>query len=406
MDLVGWDLVFAIGIEQVNAALTAQKEKLVRSFDFTAPVAASGAFGDWRIVEGGSGDILQMQIAIESGTLAAATGPVAIGGSALTIQVKLNLLPLPSGVQQLGLDLDSITFVSFENMPAGVGEIAGVELGTAFTHNLSQQASQVTFVLASVSPMAAGAPSWLSPTALRFAYVLPDGGKPTLGIFAVVDGRDVSSLQTKVDSQVIGSGGVGFALAPQLFLANVFAPALASALGFPAASLVLAGDTKLTNQGNLPLHSVSEAGEDYHPKLTSMSAELVDDRINLSFAGDCDLGMNISMSFNGSSSVGLTLGASKALSFITIGTQAFDKDVDIPWYDHLLDIAGGVAEIILQVTVAAISSELSDGISQVAGTTALVSEAPAIVGWVGTSGFNPTAAGLAGGFWLHGDAPQ
>jgi hypothetical protein len=399
MDLGGWDLVFAIDIAQINVAFSTQRAKLIQSFDFTTPVSAKGNFGDWKIVEGGAGNLLNLSIAIENGTLNAASGPIPLDGAVLTIQVRLALLSAANG-QTLGLDLDTITFQNFVN-PKGMGEITAQMMGDAFCADLSKHATEVSFVLASISPLAAGAPAWLAPQALSFAYAVPAGGQPVLAIFAVTTQRDITQLSLKVDPSLIGPDGAGLGIAPRLFMTNVFAPAVSGALGFSVNQVAMSTDSQLVNTAELGLNSVSEAGENYYPKLSTFSATLIDDHIDMVTNGNCDLGMNISMSFSGNSSVGLAMGTPGNLNFSTRSSN-FDHDVDIPWYDHLLDIAGGVAEIILQVTVSAISSELSTGISHVAGASALVSVAPSIVDWAGGGGFTADAAGLSDGFWLHG----
>lgn len=403
MNLNGWDLAFAIDMRQVNAALAAQRSKLFQTFDFQTPIPAKGIFGDWRIVPGGSGKLLDIDVTVQSGTMIPVGGqPVKFDGAVLRMQVALDLLPTPSG-QNLGFDMGAITFQRFDTPPPGLGEIEAGQLGLAFAQDMVRRAGEVSFVLASITPVGAGAPSWLTPQKVDFAYALPRGAPDgALAIFASTGNGDVSHLSTEIDPALIGAGGVGLGLSAGLFMTNVFLPALAAGLKVSPSNLAMNGPNQVVNHGAVGLPPVRKAGETYHPRLTSLSATLSDDRINIDVHGDCDMHMNITMTFHGSSSVALSLADPKQLRFNTIGSPSFDKSVDIPWYDHLLDIVTVVAEAILQICVAAISSELSDGISHVAGTSAVCSEAPNIVGWLGGGGFTPTEATLADGLVLHG----
>lgn len=403
MDTAGWDLIFAISIDAVNRALLANQKALLTNFDLTQNVKASGTYGSWKIVPGGSGQLVNLALTISAGQVQRGTGSLPLAGAQVTLKVELALLPTSSG-QHLTFDFTNspVTLVNITGVPA-LGEIGAAALGAAIAADLAQRADQITFVLASVSPVGSGGPTWLNPAKLAFSYAVPAGKSPVLGIFAVTTNVDISRLDRDVDPVVIGSGEVGLAMAPSLFLMHVFGPALAAAFGTDTDKIVSTGPNSLGNNGQIGLPSVSKAGEDYYPKIDSLSATLADDHVAISLAGNCDMHMNINMSFNAQSSVAVSLGSLGNLSLHTTGQPSFSHDVSIPWYDHLLDIVAVVAEAILDITVAAISSELADGISHVAGTSEIVTQAPGIVGWVGTKGFTATQAGLDGAFYLQGN---
>ena len=402
MNLTGWDLVFAISTDAVNRALKANQRALLTDFKLTGDVVASGTYSSWRIVPGGSGQLIDLELTISGGQCQHGTQSVSLANAKVTLKVALSLLPTASG-QKLTFDFKDapVTLVGITGVPA-LGEIGAAALGTAIAADLAQRADQITFVLASVSPVGSGGPTWLNPTKLAFSYALPEGKGPVLGIFAVTRNVDISHLDRDVDPVVIGSGEVGLAMAPSLFLANVFGPALAAAFNANANQIVLDGPNALKNNGQIGLPSVSKAGETYYPHINTLSATLQDDHVAINLSGDCDMHMDINMSFNAQSKVSVSLGTNGKLSLQTIGNPSFSKDVSIPWYDHLLDIVTLAAEVILDITVAAISSELADGVSHVAGSSAIVAQAPGIVGWVGTKGFTPSNAGLAGAFYLQG----
>lgn len=425
MNLGAWNFVAAIDVDKVNAELAAQPGALIRTFSLSGQVVASGSYGNWRIVPGGSGKILAMEIAIQDGQMQAPTGPIALHGSVLVLSIRLDLLPIENGGHTLVMDVATVTLREMRALPPGLGEIAGAALGTALAQNISAHADQVTFVLARMAPLGPDAPPWLALGTPEFGYLVPEGGKPSLAIFAQPGSAEPV---LKLDPTVIGPDGFGLAISGRSFMRHIFRPALFSALGIPpdlrdefnlpywsqpggdfsrpqpplSRAQASPDSASFSIDGNHDLPSVSAGGGHYTPVLTSLQATLADDRVTIAFAGHCNLQMDISMDFNGSSSVTISMPQPGTLAFAPIGPSSFDKDVHIPWYDHLLDIAGGVAELILQLTVNAIASELSSGISDVAGTAALVNQAPDIVSWVGTDGFLPNAAGLADALWLHG----
>lgn len=399
MNLNGWNFVSAIDVKQVNAALQAQRATLIQSFSITTPLIMSGHYADWTIVPGGSGKHLFMEIGIADGTLQTGSGSVSLAGVVIALDIRLDLLDA-GGAQHLSFDLSTVTLRDVRNLPPGVGEITAGAFADALVQDLCANADKVSFVLAKITQSSPNTPAWLTPLSPDFAYLQPDGGSAAIAIFARPSSSTPGDL--KLDPQVLGPEGFGIAISSQLFMHNVFRPALCAALGLPGdLAFVEQPNGNLQFNGSVGIKSVSAAGETYHPHITSLGVQLVDDRVNMQFAGNCSMGMDISMTFNGSSSVTLGVAGPGVLSFSQIGHSSFDKDVDIPWYDHLLDIAGGVAEIILQVTVAAISSELSGGIRDVAGASALLTQAPDVVAWFG-GGYAIDQAGLADALWLHG----
>ena len=199
-----------------------------------------------------------------------------------------------------------------------------------------------------------------------------------------------------------GAGNAGLAVSSSLFLQNVMAPALLQSLK-ASGTLTVNSAGVLVNSGSLSLPKIDKASESYYPRIDSFSVAISDTQMNVSMNGSCDMHMGVHMTFNASSSLGVSLTSdSKSLQISTIGTPTFHKDVDIPWYDHLFDIFGGIAEIILQVCVAAISSELGSGISDVTSAQAMAQDAPKIVTWANTGGFQTESASLATSLCIRG----
>ena len=73
MQTFGWDTVFVIDVNRVNAALAAHGNNLLMEFDASlgeeTNVSAAGRFRAWAVVKGGAAKILYIQMPILEGKL-------------------------------------------------------------------------------------------------------------------------------------------------------------------------------------------------------------------------------------------------------------------------------------------------------------------------------------------------
>src|ERR1700739_1933064 len=100
MNLLGWDTVFVGSIDTVNQALAGAGNGVIQTFTFAEDgVGASGAFGAWSIVPGGSGQLLALCFPITSGQFTPAPGAPAIDlpGISVVLQVPLRWLERQDG---------------------------------------------------------------------------------------------------------------------------------------------------------------------------------------------------------------------------------------------------------------------------------------------------------------------
>lgn len=419
MDTNGWDIVFAADIGVINKSLQSNTASLIETFDFNEQgYDVKGTFGTWSIAAGGSGKNLALNIELKSGLLTPpGQSSIDITGLIVQLVVALQLLPSPSspGGQTLTFNFKSVgNSPSADNgivTPNGVIDpdhrltlLQESAVGMAVATCLVNNASKVSYVFANITPSAANGTPWLMPHQSSYCYAPVIGGGASLAILSMTsDGP--SNAPLKVDPSLLGQpGDAGLAIAPWIFLRNVFVPGLANAWGVAASLFSVDNNGHLSNTGTIGLPSVSKAGETYYPKINSLTASVQADHVALSVSGSCDMGMNISMTFNGSSNIGIQFDpVSQKISMTVLGTPTFSKNVDIPWYDHLLDIISvGVAEIVLQVTTNVIGNELGNGISQMTGASNISSASSNIVSWGGRGGFSPNAAGLSGALWLKG----
>lgn len=419
MDMNGWDTIYVAATDRLNAALHASTHKLVQSFSFEQDgFSASGTFGDWSLVPGGSQTLLLLQIDVSTGTMTMAAGgqPIDVAGAGVQLLVNLKLLPAPAGSsdQHLVFDLGSVgatqgAGVVTPHDVVGLPSLTQVQkaaLANAVAQDLVAHADEVSFVLASVNPLAASGVPWLTPVHSGYAYVAPAGSPPALAILSVVSDRDISGLPLTVDPGVLqGPGNCGLAIQPAFVLADVVGPALLAAMQ-TSGTLTVDGSGVLRNTSPLSLPAVSHASETYNPRIDALAVSVTDSLVNVSINGSCDLHMGVGMTFGSSSSLTVSLSSDRAsLEFAVAGTPTFHKDVSIPWYDHLFDIFGGLAEIILQVCVAAISSEVAGDIATGTSAQELVKSAPTIVSWADAGGFSVESATLATALCLRGTLP-
>lgn len=418
MNMNGWDTVFVASIDAINASLARATAKLIQKFRFAQQgFSVSGSFGTWSIVEGGSGELLMLQIQISSGSMQMAADAPSINLSGLSAQLLVSLQLLPSkttaGGQSLLFDFKAVGpanqggtgVVSPHDIVGGTNLtlVQKAALGNAIASALVQHASDISFVFASLNPTQAGGVPWMQPTYSRYAYLAPAGTLASLAILSVTSNRDVTVLPLLVDPTILqGKGNAGLAISPALFLQNVLAPTLLASFKASGTLMVNVAGV-LVNSGQLALPELSRSGEDYHPHIDSLTAAVSDNQVQVALNGSCDMHMGVSMTFNASSNLGVAIDAQgKALSFSNIGTPTFHNDVDIPWYDHLFDIISPAAEIILQVTVAAISSQLGGGISDITSAENFVQNASTMVTWAGGGGFQAQSGSLAGAFCMRG----
>jgi hypothetical protein len=424
----GWDTVFVAAITEINKALAQNAVQLVETFNFHEHgFHIEGTFGVWEIVPGGAGDLLELQIAIATGTLDmdGLPQPIGLKGVKVVLTVSLRFLPAPGVPQQkvLTFHFDSVAdhdttntgdgVVSFNKTIAPDGLLTYLQqsaVGTAVASALVHNAADVSFVFATINPLAATRAPWLQPHNMAYYYADVLGtGAQMLSVLCVNSDRPISDLPHRLDPSLLAADqNAGLAISEDLFLANVLIPALAESFRTSVSNFRLGMVPDVNHQGvllagsfNLP--PVHKAGQTYTPSINSLVAVVKDTQVHLTLSGRCNMKMNIHMNFRASSTLGVSFStAAKTLVFTTIGKPEFHKQIQVPWYDHLVDIITPIAEIVLDVTVAAIGSELAKSIAQVSSARDISAYAPNLVGWLGGTEFTPVQGGLATGLYLRG----
>jgi hypothetical protein len=162
MNLDGWDMVSVVPMERVNAAMAASSDTPVDFSYRERPLLIEGRFGPWRIVPGGSVQLLHVDIPIAEGRYLDAQGRppiVDLAGLVLRVELALRLIPAPDepGAQDLvfdvardGLDtaLPPVRPLMLEGGEARMGAQASRVLMLALASCLSAHPDRISHVFA------------------------------------------------------------------------------------------------------------------------------------------------------------------------------------------------------------------------------------------------------------------
>ena len=427
MDTFGWDTAFVADLDCINQSLAAAMSSLVAEFDFSEQdYEVKGTFGPWSIVPGGAGKLLWMRLPIASGTVSSpGHPPVDVSGLAVTLQISLEMLPSPGGAggQTLHFNFKSVggpatgdgavTPVGVDDPARRLGPIQQMALSMAVAQCMVRNAGSISYVFATINPLAVEATPWLKPVQCDYCYgALTGTTAPVLAILSANDGRDISGLPRKVDPSIIAAGSrLALAISPSLVLLHIIAPRFAAGFGVSEGAFHLSDPTTLSAD-MFTLTKVQSPGGS--PCVNSFSVAVEDTRMAVSLAGICSMGTD---AFNMTSDITLhfatqfILGAkfdTSALSycFPQIGTPTFSHHLDIPWYEwlscHVGDILQSIFDIIPGISTHDESTPLTDSI-QANVAPPLGVAAAGIVNWSGSSGFHANGGGLAGALFLRGN---
>jgi hypothetical protein len=261
-DTYGWDTVFAIRVDDVNAAIkrlaTSPKTFSASTADphTHLPVTVTGGFSDWQITLGGSGKLLNMSTPVTS-LAAAGTLPsgeqvtFTYGPGSFEIQVELEYVPhtdpppgatgtfhnlvVKTGAQApaeqvvtvLGgygfgtstddrhLPFDAVSDDVIAAMQAWFNDHLGDFEHVFATVNLNRTADQGQF-------------AWLLPTYTSYAYTDRDTlDESVLGILCMTGGRPATGLDQEISPNAIPAGSrAGFLVAPERFVSEMLWPSM------------------------------------------------------------------------------------------------------------------------------------------------------------------------------------
>jgi len=419
MDLHGWDTAYATHIGQLNLALAAPGAT-VRSFEAEEEGwMVRGTLGPWRIVPGGAGILLHLEVPITEGSLCSSGGPEAsLAGVSVLLEINLQVLPskLP-GEQELGFHFQhrgqpganapgntgAVTPLKVLN-PAGLSFTQQAVLGAALADSLVRQASAIAFSFASISVVPPGATgSWLTPRSCAYAYCQTDGGEGFLVIYGATDGRNTDALPRQVDPALIaGQAQACFAISPALFLKNVIQPMLPQVYaGTDAATFTFdAAQGTIRSTRAIGVGGIKSGAITYYPQIQSLAITTAGSRLTVRLEGDCDMYMGMSLTFAISSQSESHFDASKAtLSLSKDPNPAVSHSSHIPWYDYLM---GPLADIIMAIVVPLVADGIANGLNSAMQGMTFSNAGPQSVRWAGMKAFTIQGGELNTAFRLWG----
>lgn len=416
MNLYGWDTAYAVNVSVLNTALKGATT-LPKTFSLAdGGLKASGTFGNWSVVSGGSGILLHIQAEIASGTVSGGTDPQAdLAGMSLIFEIDLSLLPASANVQELRLNLKTAGKVKgkggdgvvlpYSIAPTGkLGFEQALFMQNAMAQFLVAQADKFTFAFARINMVPPNAAdSWLAPVKIAFSYYPSGSAGDFLVIYAATTNRDVSGLSTQVDPALLaGPGPAYFAISAGMFMEHVILPLMPKVYpGFDGSYFKFdAAKSTVVNTKAMTLKGVKSGAITYYPVVRSLSVGVSASKIVSVVSGDCDLKMGMSMTYGVTSNSQTSFDASKdQLSAAKDPSPQAHHESHIPWYDYLL---GPLPDMIMAIVVPLVADGIASGINSALSGMQIANAGPQTVNWPGMQKFTPNGGGLNGGFQLSG----
>lgn len=458
----GWDLVSAVKIADMNAAIAeagTTPDGFAQTIEGGTQIAAR--FAPWRIGTGGDGHLINLDVPLRGLSLTHGDLHLDIAQAHAIVRVELEMIPSgrmhagPDGAEETQLLVirtrPSRLMMAADPAarPAKILEIGGLEglrvaqkaairLGLETWLNANLTAFSHVFatvnILHTTQEDARGkAFSWMKPTEVSYAFgrnaVHPDDS--VLSILCQTAGRSAKGLIHQAQADMIPVGGnAAFTVSKSRVLRDMIAPGLEMAYeGLSQKDLTFADhDTGLSLKREVQLHAVKgEDGKAYDPVLEVLRISLRDTEmvVDSRTATKVSAGIYSVSTAAAHYCFGLTKNSKgeKTLGFSgppvkPINETRKDKSVDI--IDTILSViqvvailigavmSGGALLIGAGVAAAALAGQLT--IKAVADTSRndgppidlLVANATSAVTWSTGARFEPTFAALNGGLQVGG----
>lgn len=271
MKTYGYDYVFALGLDTVNAVLAERLAKTEMTIGYRAldedsgsTVALHATFGPWRVL-GGQNSLLNLSMPIVSGRLGlsggALTGDYDLAGVQPVMQITLGWMG-PGGGDQAATGSGGFTRLVFDPDPSrdkdNPGYVATANLldpdhrlDTVAAGLLSELMASALFanrdvvaqVFASVDPQPAQLAEWLRPARWQYFVSAQDAGPAALCFLCQLDPAKPFPAQPAFDASAFKAGAAGVVLvAQEAFFTHAVLPAVRAT--FPGGTF----EVKVTNE--------------------------------------------------------------------------------------------------------------------------------------------------------------
>lgn len=310
MTLDGWDTASITDIKLVNASMSARQNELITEFDFRErTLHLHGRFGAWEILPGGSLQLLNVRIPINSGALKGMPGrhsAVHLSGVALVLKVALRLLPPPVGSNKRDLmfDLlpsessgadDPVLPLDIDDPLNKLSELQKTLLRTTAAACLSAHAAEVSYVFASVETRGTTTSGLLSTPFSDWCHVVTSEGRQYLAVLGALS--EPAGGVRKFDPGLIAKTGSAYlVLSNRMFIERVLAPTLNTDFR-PRAPFVIKGD-KIRNKHPIPLPPQKYGLAKLEPVIRSIVFSLKASALSCVVSTKTDIGLGAVLTCN------------------------------------------------------------------------------------------------------------
>lgn len=444
----GWDTVFAMHIDDVNAAIVAQKSS-PPSFAQDDPdegYSIAGKFGDWAIVPGGDGDLVCLGLPIRDTIVTGPGSKWSVSGT-IRAMVRLDLLHDAEVAARRHLKVRTTAVAPNTPVATVVGSsfsgggappfIAQTALQMLMQDWLNANLADFDHVFSTVDldhRAASGAFQWMQPTDVAYAYT--DLGTATDGALAILSmtgGRSSEGLIQQVSNACIPDGHKGSLLISKArVIDQLLLPTIPFSYKDSKASDFILSSTgqSITIGANSVSFTVTNNGDTYTASVESSSVTIQGRILTYDVTTKTDLSPGIRAWCHTINRLNLTLGKAADGGQTITFTDADAPDVT-HWTDHdpgidiaekVLAIAALVAGVVATVLtdgaavgVLALAIGFAAGVLMVTQTaienagenkapsiTAAVLDATAAIKWPQSSGFVLSQATLNDSLQLIG----
>ncbi|KSV75547.1 hypothetical protein N185_17045 [Sinorhizobium sp. GW3] len=419
MKTFGWDTVFVVNEDRLNALLLANANTVTLTFDVEIPGQVSGRakgkFAPWQIAEGGSNDIIHLRLTLAEGQMDYGGRRVDLTGLTLVVATYLDWLATPDRTEQLRFDYHRL---GESGNPPQRGELTVVKLidpnsmlkpeenallAFALGTQLVARAADVRFVFATVNLVAPTTNSWLTPVRSRYGYFRREGNRSGyLAIFSVTTDRSTNGLQRTVDPAAIPTDtNATYVISDELFLKDVIAPGLARSFNTDVGAFAYdTGAQILRNTRRLRAKSVKSGAITYYPEVDQLEVRSGEAALQTYCKGRTDMHAGIMLYYTVSAK-NRAVYENGALTFQVDPSPHQTHDAKIPWWFF---IGGPLVILITEIVVSVISKDIANDISQDNRERLAFGRHPPSSILIGTGDtIQVTSMGINGGLYLRGN---
>jgi len=424
---LGFDLVFATTMTQVNRDLAANSACLAAVFSYrddASKLEISGHFGNWQITPGGSGTLIDLTLPIVTGTLTVqgrlGSEQIDLAGLTVTVQTDLTLVPSASdpGQQELRFAFQAgqaegghLATVIKVDGPAQQLAQASEWLKVHLPKCLDANAQGMRYVFATVSIAQPGSATWLAPSRGAYCFAQPQGSAETfVALLGSHDDAPIRPQDLRIDPAAFGDtqhvtpDAAVLVLSKDVYLNQVLQPSLQRI--FPGTSQETfrydAGTQTIVSAKPFGLRAVSAGLGTYHPVVNTLEVRGDHGALITTLSGTCDMGLNIMLSFSARNTCPVKFdAASQSFVFQADPHPDITSRVDIPWYDYFL-LAAGIPGIIVAAIETATLFQITDTVRGGNLNFSPAQSGAYSLHWSGMRAFKVDDAGFSGNFYMRG----